>query len=364
MSETFKLHFSKRALLSLPLPTDGQRVSYWDKRVPGLALRVTASGSKAFYVYRRVKGRPARIRLGGFPELTVEQARKRAAAMNMEIMAGGDPQERKRTMREEMTFGELFEQYLETHAKVHKRTWAQDKAQQKRYLTRWKSRRASSITHSDVKALHARLGKANGPYAANRVVALLHTVWEKAREAGYSGPNPASGVRKFKEQSRERFLQADELPKFFKALEAETPTWRDFFMVALMTGARRGNVLGMKWADVHLDRATWVIPMTKSGAAVTLPLAPQVVDILKARKAETKGEYAFPSRGKTGHLVEMKSAWARVLDRAGLDDLRIHDLRRTLGSWQAAGGSSLLVIGKSPRAPVAGVHRGLLTAEP
>jgi integrase len=143
------------------------------------------------------------------------------------------------------------------------------------------------------------------------------------------------------------FLQADELPAFFKALCDEPNTkYRDFFLICLFTGARRGNVQSMKWADVALDRGTWTIPDTKAGKPQTVALSPFAVTILRARQAEAKGsEWVFPGLRAGRYLGEPGKVWKALLARAGIKDLRIHDLRRTLGSWAAAGGVSLQIIG-------------------
>ena len=105
----------------------------------------------------------------------------------------------------------------------------------------------------------------------------------------------------------------------------------------------------MRWEELNLARATWIIPAekSKSGEAVHVALTPPVLRILKERKLNSISEWIFPGTGRSGHLVEPKSAWKRILKRAGLTDLRLHDLRRTLGSWQAATGASLPIIGKS-----------------
>jgi integrase len=162
--------------------------------------------------------------------------------------------------------------------------------------------------------------------------------------------NPAARIELYRETPRERFLRADELPRFFKALDAEEDEdFRDFFKMALFTGARRGNVQSMRWPDVDLDAKTWTIPAEqfKTRKPMTVALSAEALDILKRRKKYAVNEFVFASHGKRGHLVEPKGAWERIRAASGLKDLRIHDLRRTLGSWQAAAGASLPIIGKS-----------------
>jgi integrase len=141
------------------------------------------------------------------------------------------------------------------------------------------------------------------------------------------------------------------LGKFFAALHREpSQAMQDFFFLALLTGARRGNVASMTWDDVNLEWRLWRIPGTvaKSGEPIVVPLVPAAVEVLQRRRMGANGSlWVFPSRGKTGHIVEVKGAWKRILTAAGLPDVRPHDLRRTLGSWQAIGGASLPIIGRS-----------------
>ena len=115
----------------------------------------------------------------------------------------------------------------------------------------------------------------------------------------------------------------------------------------LFTGARKMNVLSMRWEDVHLERALWTIPLTKSGDSQRVPLAPAAVELLTRRRERSNGSiYVFPGTRKP-HRTDVKSAWDRIRAAASLEDVRLHDLRRTLGSWQAAAGVSLPIIGKS-----------------
>ena len=179
-------------------------------------------------------------------------------------------------------------------------------------------------------------------------VALVSAMYGKALSWGlWAGDNPAKGIERFKEKSRERFIQKNELPRFFEALAVEPNTIaRDCILLCLLTGARRSNVQAMRWKELELDKGIWVIPDTKSGEKLTVPLVPMAIEILRGRE-DSESEWVFPGPGRTGHLVELKNVWARIIRVAELEDLRLHDLRRTLGSWQAITGASLAVIGKS-----------------
>ncbi len=369
-----KFGFTKKLLDKLPLPTNGHRAYFYDSQTRGLALAVSPAGKKVFVLYRKVEGRPERITIGPFPDLSIEQARDRAAELNGAIARGDNPAARRRIVREEMTLSELFQTYLEHHAKPHKKTWRFDQKIFNVHLNAWKFRKLSEIRRMDVVTLHSRVG-ASAPYCANRVIALLRCMFGKAGEWGWKGENPATKVKPFKEHKRDRFLQPEEVPCFFEALGDElNETARDFFFIALLTGARRANVEAMRWEEINFPSATWTIPETKSGESVAVALTVTALGILENRKASSKSEFVFPGDGKSGHLIEPKAAWRRILERAaaiqkknwleanpgkdeddfkkecpnaGFPDLRIHDLRRTLGSWQAATGASLPIIGKS-----------------
>jgi integrase len=269
---------------------------------------------------------------------------------------------------------------------LHKKTWSDDESTFNLHLNAWRFRKLSSIRKSDVFALHGRIGRTSGPYAANRVVELLSTMFNRARDWGWSGENPTLGIKAFPERKRDRFLQPDELKAFFQALAVElNGTARDLFVVCLLTGARRGNVAAMRWSELDLTRGIWKIPETKNGESLNVPLSIPALQVLQARKPFARTDWVFPGKGKTAHMVEPKAAWKRIVHRMKIDratnqwnsrsstdkrlpfseltendrlsvrkraeeidlDLRLHDLRRTLGSWQAGTGASLPIIGRT-----------------
>ncbi len=341
-----KVILNKATIAALKVP-DAGRIYYHDSRQPGLCVCVTAAAARTFYLYRWDNGRPLRQRLGTVGELTVEQARTMARTLTGESVQGVDIQARKRAAREEITFGELFGRWME-YAREHKRTFPEDQRKYDKFLATWAGRRLSDIDATDVERLHNRVRVQSGPYQANRVLELVKAMFRRGVDQRiWKGDNPAATVKKFQEHSRERFLQPDEMQAFFKALAAAPLDQQDFFLLLLMTGQRRGAVQAMRWVDVDLDGAVWTVPAvySKSKASVTLPLVPRAVEILDARQNDL--DFVFPSRGKTGHLVEPKKGWQEIVTAAGLHGLRMHDLRRTLGSWQASAGVSLGIIGKS-----------------
>jgi integrase len=348
-----KINFTKASLDALPLPASGHRVAYHDAKTNGLQIRVTSTGVKTFCVFRRIKnGNPERVTLGRYPDMSIEQARREAARINALIVEGINPNSDARALKTETTLQELFDEFLK-HRRNRRGAYLSEKTKRSYqydfdlYLSKWGKRQLSKFKDTDFGKLHTEIGKEH-PTTANRVMAMASSLFGYATEHKlFKGANPAHGIKKFPETKRDRFLQSDELPAFFKSL-AEEPneTLRDYFLISLLTGARRSNVLEMQWKQIHLDRAEWRIPTTKNGEPQTVTLTPEVIEILRARQ-DCDSMWVFPGTGVTGHLVEPKKAWKRVLERAGIADLRIHDLRRTLGSWQAKTGASLVIVGKS-----------------
>lgn len=395
-----RVKFSKQRVEALPAPAS--RVAYYyDTETRGLAVSVGKTGRKTFLLYRKVLGRPVRLLIGPFPDVTVEQARAQCARVNGEIASGKLPSR----PRADLTFAEAFRDYMEKHSQPTKRTSGGDRALYERNLTGkrgWPSlapRKLSEIDGSQLRAIHRAMHST--PIAANRTMALVSSVFTHAiREGYYEKLNPARTVRKYPERSRERFLRKDEMRFLLESLDADgDAAMVDFVSLAIFTGARRGNILSMRWEEVDLDVREWRISRTKNGDAQVVPLSGPAIQALGRRKERARpSEWVFPSNSTPGHLVEPKKGWKRILERAtalrlreallaagALDgsvadmslqecrefpahalkrlqdtakgssvdtsrltmlDLRMHDLRRTVGSWLASSGASLPLIGK------------------
>jgi integrase len=399
------LNFTKAALDTLELPTDGQRAEYKDAKQPCLRLRVSYTGVKTFCVFKRIKGAGMeRITLARYPEMTIEQARKKTAEIIGKIAEGDNPAETRRSIRAEPTFKDLFAEYELRHAQT-KRSWKADAQRYRDYLEPTLGhQKISAITTpmiSKILSDMTRLGKENA--TVNNVRALASSIFNKGIEWGMASSNPVSATKTLKKRQRDRFLQSHELPRFFISLLQEpNEMLRDYFLLSLLTGARRANVLAMRWREVSLTDRVWRIPRTKNDDPQNVPLGDEAIQVLQRlkKRADAQAEFVFPGEGGSGHLVEPKKGWKRIFDRdelhqlvemietAGakleplkskitgqeryetlesrleraralatqlnipvenvrIPDLRIHDLRRTLGSWQAITGASLPIIGKS-----------------
>jgi integrase len=329
-------------------PPSGGQIFVRDDQLTGLALRITAKGVKSFVFEGRIRGRMRRITVGQYPAMTVLRAREEVLKIKAAIAEGKDPADQRREERSEIRFKAFAELYLERHAKKQKRSWRQDRRMIESYLSKWQSRKLSDIRPEDIAQLHDKVGREHGPYTANRVLALLRSMFNLARGWGYlKNDNPVRGIKFFPERKRERFLSPDELKRVLEALSAErNKYWQAYFLLCLLLGPRRSELLGARWADVDLKQRQWAIPSTKAGRSHLLPLPEPAVTILQRVRSGDTSEFLFPGHGATGHLVEPKKAWQRIRGQADVPDVTIHDLRRTLGSWLAARGESLNLVGK------------------
>lgn len=351
-AETNRVVLTKALIDALPLPPAGQRAHHFDAKVPELAIRISSTGARSWTIFTRPKGgRPQRITLGAYPAMPIEWARTEARAHLARLAQGVDVAAERRARRDVSTFGEAFAWYLDNHARPRKVSWRHDEARFHLHLSDLAPVKLSAITRAQVRELHAAIGATSGPYAANRVLALVSVVFNRAiSDELFSGANPAAAVEPFREHSRARRLQPSEMRAFWQALEEEpSETFRDYVLISLFTGARKSNVLAMRWEDVSLADATWTIPRTKNGTAQVLPLGDAELAILRRRLEQSDGPWVFPGRSDAakGHLAKPEHGWARLLARGGLRDLRIHDLRRSLGSWMVDTGASLPVVGKT-----------------
>jgi len=343
-----RIRFTKAIIDTLSVGEDGKRVFYYDDKVRGLTILI-ATKTKTFYLLRKHQGKTERILLGRYPDTTIEQARIRASQTNGELDSGLNRNEVKRLHRAELTLNELHEIYMDRHAYARNRRPENAISNYRLYLSHWGAKRLSEIKRTEVQIHLAKLAKDKSPATANIALALLRAMFNRAIEWElFNDKNPTANIPKYAEISRDRFLYGDELQRFLKAIsEMESEIMRDFFIMLLATGARRGNVQEMRWDDINLDAKIWRVPDSKNGEPYQIALASPALDILTRRREIESGEWVFSTPSKSGHLEEPKRAWSMLLKSAGIDNLRMHDLRRTFGSFMAAQGASLQMIGKA-----------------
>ena len=350
-----RIKFNKSSLQKLPIPTVGKRATYYDTETEKLVLRITGTGTKTFYVIKRASNKVVWYKLGTFPDMSVETARREAVKAKDSFRPDSTPADIRRAKKEELTFAELFKEYGEEFGST-KKSWAAMTSLYSNHLNKQLgASKITDITGKEISAVLSRMDKAGLAGATlNNARALVSIIFNAM---GHRKLNPVADIKTRPKVKRDRFLQADEMPRFFKSLADEpNETLRDYILLALLTGARRSNLLGMRWRDVNLKEATWRIEVTKNNTPQNVTLSPEAMEVLQCRKeaAEDGTVYVFPGAGASGHIEEPKKGVIRVMERAGIpygrnveNGVTLHDLRRTLGSWQARTGASMAIIGKS-----------------
>lgn len=323
----------------------------WDADPAGFGVRVFPTGAKSFILSFRTRDNRKRLMtLGKYGVLTLHEARERAKKALVSARDGADPLEELQEARRGDTVKDLAVVYMERHARKHKKSWKEDQRRLDRYvLPAFGHRKIADVKRADVARLHARIGD-TAPYEANRVLALVAVVFNKAQEWGLldeGAPNPAARVQTFRERSRDRWVTPAELPKLVEAIEAETnPYIQAAFRLYLLTGLRRNELLGLRWKDINFDRRELRLDDTKAGRSHVVPLSEPAVEVLRSLPRMIGNAYVLPGHIGGKPLVNVSKPWQRIRQRAGLQDVRLHDLRRTVGSWLATSGASLSLIGK------------------
>ncbi|KJV62554.1 phage integrase family protein [Rickettsia amblyommatis str. Ac/Pa] len=340
------LLFTKEMLQEIKAP-EAKRDIYKDTKEKGLLLIVSYGGSKIFYLGVVLSKKYHRIKIGVFPYLSIIDARLKASELKGKIAQGYNPIEEKARLSKEPTFKEFYDRYLDEYSKINNKRWKDYAASVDRYAKHLYNRKISTIQKADIQELFNKLTK-TGKYGANRFLEVLSPVFSKAIEWELLTVNPVIGIKKHKEQSRDRYLTREEIPRFFTAIsEEQNQVMKDFFLIALYTSVRKDNVLTMRWEQISFADKQLYLPDTKNGDPHRLPLLDQAVEILKARKEQSDSIWVFPSEtSSSGHLQEPKKAWKRICKKAGIENLRIHDLRRTIPSWMAMTGANQYVIGQ------------------
>jgi len=283
--------------------------------------------------------------LGHFPEMKIEQARGRASELNSAVAKDENPFEVS-VAQEEPTLAELFEYYLEHHMRAKRKT--ADECE--RNFDRWfrsgeraiASKRASGISHQDAEKLHEKLAESRGRYAANRAIQLAKAVYFYAiKKKKFAQDNPFAGITLFHETPRNRFLSDEEAVRVLSELKNEpSEDLRDFILLDMLTGVRKANLYAMEWQQLNFELGRWTVPDTKTNCEQVIALGTVELRTLEQRKlrqaeAGTSSSFVFPGCGKSGHLKDLKRSWTSFRKRAGIEDVTIHDLRRSLASAMA-----------------------------
>jgi integrase len=359
ISDWNPVHLTDAIVKQQPPPTQPNRLRR-DTTEIGLALCVTRNGSKSFVLnYTTRGGRERRYTIGRVSDWSTVAARQEARRLNQLIDQGSDPLADVEEKRAAPTMNELADRFVAEHL-PRKRPMTADAY--KRILDLHVRPhfglhlKVNDVRFEDCDALHRAVSKRGGPYIANRTIAVLSKMFSLACRWHMRSDNPAKGIERNPEAKRKRYLSGDELRRLLKALKDHSDQQSaNVVRLALLTGRRRGEILGARWADIDLGTGVWTAPgsttkqRTDHSAPISAPARQLLSEIREQQlsKRRTLGEFVFPSPGSdSGHQVTVKKSWAALCRAAGIAELRFHDLRHSFASTLASGGASLPLIGQ------------------
>ncbi len=350
MATHFKI--TKRAVDHLQ--GDGTEKFYWDDDLPGFGVRIRASGRKYYVAQFRADGRMRRITLGRHGAVPTETARRRAMAAISEAKGGGDPAAARDARRKAPTMKQLGKRFLEDYVPDHcKPSTAYEYGRSVKLFIepRIGKRKVRDIKRSDIAELHHALRET--PYQANRTLGVLSKMFSMAEVWGWrpDGSNPCLHIKRYKEEKRERFLNAEEFARLGKVLDeilrdgSETRSAVVAIRLLMLTGCRLSEIQKLRWEHVDLEAGELRLPDTKTGGRA-VPLAPSAVRLLEGLTRDEDNPWVIAGRKPGSHLTDLQHPWRRIRARAELDDVRIHDLRHSFASRALALGEGLPMIGK------------------
>ena len=336
------------------LKADGADTFHWDADLPGFGVRVRGSGRKYYVVQYRADGRVRRITLGRHGAVPTETARRRAMAAISEAKGGGDPAAARDERRKAVTMKQLGKRFLEEYVPNHcKPSTAYEYGRSVKFFIdpRIGRRKVRDIKRSDIAELHHELRET--PYQANRTLGVLSKMFSQAEVWGLrrDGSNPCLHVKRYKEEKRERFLNAEEFSRLGQVLDeilrdgSETRSAVVAFRLLMLTGCRLSEIQKLRWEHVDLEAAELRLPDTKTGGRA-VPLAPSAVRLLESLPRDGDNPWVIAGKKPDSHLTDLQHPWRRIRARADLKDVRIHDLRHSFASRALALGEGLPMIGK------------------
>lgn len=329
---------------------DGKRkTDYYDEAVTGFVLECRASGGKSYYLRFDADGRQKQVKLAAYGDAPFAQVRKKAERLRAEVALGGDPAAEKAKARAVPLYADLAAKHIED-AQLHQRSYSTTEMYMRRHIvTRWGRVRLTDI---DGRAVAQWLAskRAEGLAAATveKIRAIMSRSFELGRRWGVPGceRNPCRDVpRRPLNNARERYLTAEEAARLVQAAEASRNTQlASVLRLLLLTGMRVSELLSARWEHVDLERRTLFVPTSKTGRSRHVPLAGAAVEIVAGLQ---RGEFLFPNpRDPRRHLTTVKHGWQTARDAAGLEKVRIHDLRHSAASFMVNSGVDLFAVGK------------------
>lgn len=340
------------------------RYVVWDSELKGFGVRVTPQGRKTYIVRYRTTGRAdRRLTLATHGVMTTEEAREEARRILARAAMGEDPQSLKADRRAEMTVKELCEVYMAEGTATKKETTLRiDRIRIRRHINpRIGAMKVTDVTRGDIQRLMIDIGNGNvrkdasphtrgGKGAAARTVGLLGGIFNFAVEMGFVEASPVRGVKRYRDNRRDRFLSPAEFARLGDVLTEREKDGGDPRHIAIirllaLTGARKNEIACLRWSELDLDRGLLRLRDSKTGPKV-IPLGVAAVELFAGLKPNG-GKYLFPDRRRPDQpTANLDWAWVGIRRKAGLDDVRIHDLRHSFASAGLASGEGLPLIGK------------------
>jgi integrase len=343
----------------LPRPAKGNRITYDD--TPGFGVRVTAGGARSFIVnYTTRGGRERRYTIGSVDDdWKTTDARDEAKRLKRLVDEGGDPLGDIEDERAAPTVADLIERFLAEHVVRKRPNTGSAYARMIDLHVRphfGAHTKVADVRFEHIDGLHQKITKAGRTYQANRVIAVLSKMFSLAVRWRMRDDNPVKGIERNYESKRKRYLNPEELARLVDALNRyEDQQTANIFRMLLLTGARRGEVLAMEWGSLDLRAGIWTKlgSTTKQKSDHVVPLSAPARQLLsemqdayiRQHPKKPLPQYVFPGNGERGHVVEVKRTWRAITKAAGIDGLRVHDLRHSFASQLASGGASLPLIG-------------------
>lgn len=337
--------FTKKA----QVPDEGNKL-YRDDELKGFCLRVTAAGHRSFVLNYSIDRRERRMTIGAYPAWSAAAAREEAKRLKRLIDQSVDPLEERNARKTAPKVTDLWDEYQRVHLPTLTDRSARDQRSmwEKYILPELHNQRVADLTCQHVDQLHALVTQTGRPTRANRVLEVFRKALNLAIRWGWIEKNPADGFRRNAETARERYLNSEEYQRVFDALD-HMPNQKaaNAIRLLVLTGARRGEVLNLEWADLDLERGIWNRPAAKSKdrKPKRITLSNEALLLLKVIRDQSEGSYLFPT-SKGTPMPDLNRPWKWLKQETGLADLRIHDLRHSFASVLISSGETLETIGK------------------
>jgi integrase len=330
--------------------TARRKTDYFDVGQRGFLLEVRSSGGKTFYQrYTDERGRERQYKIGPADVLTLDQARRKAKQIVAEALLGADPQQKRRELRGIPLLKDFVAERYLPHVRGYKTTWCTDETVLRIHILPRLGALALDEIKTEAIAALINVMRDDG-YAVgtmNRVIVILRYMYNLARKWKVPGgqENPAAGLSAGPDVQRSRFLSEEEAEALVRAIHAdENETAARSIMLLLLTGARRNEITHAKWDYVDWTRKTLLVPKSKSGRARVIALNQSAIALLRATPRLDGNPYIFPSPVTGRPSASLFFPWDRIRKRAGLDDVRLHDLRHSFASFLVNRGVSLYVV--------------------